>query len=197
MSVNASLNAGRAYTLLAALGDQLTLRDARYTLAVVGGSALLALGLVTRTTRDVDVLAILDDGELVSAEPLPPSLLDAAQVVARDFAVPADWLNAGPASLLDFGLPEGFLQRAQHRQYGEALTVLFASRIDQIHFKLYAVVDQGAGRHLADLQTLEPTEDELLEAARWSRTHDPSEGYRAVLLEVLTHLGVTHGPDDV
>ena len=78
---------------------------------------------------------------------------------------------------------------------GEALTVLFASRIDQIHFKLYAAVDQGAGRHLADLQALEPTEAELLQAARWSRTHDPSEGYRSVLLEVLTHLGATHGSD--
>jgi hypothetical protein len=88
-----------------------------------------------------------------------------------------DWLNAGPASLLDLGLPEGFLQRAQRRSYGEALTVLFASRTDQIHFKLYAAVDQGAGWHFADLQALEPTEPEL-QAARWSRTHDPSVSQR-------------------
>jgi hypothetical protein len=76
-------------------------------------------------------------------------------------------------------------------------TVLFASRIDQVHFKLYAVADQGAGRHLADLQALEPTEAELLEAARWSRTHDPSEGHRTIMLGVLVHLGVQHGPDGV
>lgn len=84
--------------------------------------------------------------------------------------------------MLDLGLPEGFLQRAQHRRYGEALTVLFASRTDQIHLKLYAAVDQGAGWHLADLKALKPTEPELLQAARWSRIHDPSEGYRSVLL---------------
>lgn len=77
------------------------------------------------------------------------------------------------------------------------LTVLFASRIDQIHFKLYAAVDHGAGRHLADLQALAPSEAELLRAARWSRTHDPSEGYRSVLLEILAHLGVVHGSDCV
>jgi hypothetical protein len=193
MSASTSFDAGQADTLLGALGEQLALREERYTLVVVGGSALLTLGLVARTTRDVDVLAILDGGELVSAEPLPPGLLEAARVVARDFGLPADWLNAGPASLLDLGLPEGFLERAQPCSYGETLTVLFASRTDQIHFKLYAAVDQGAGRHLADLQALEPTETELLQAARWSRTHDPSEGYRSALLELLTHLGASHG----
>jgi len=34
---------------------------------------------------------------------------------------------------------------------------------------------------------------ELLAAARWSRLHDPSDGYAQVLREVLSHLGV----DDV
>jgi len=42
----------------------------------------------------------------------------------------------GPSSLLDFGLPEGFVARLKTRAYGDALTVHFASRLDQIHFKL-------------------------------------------------------------
>ncbi len=71
MSASISLDAARAETLLAALSEQLALRKQCYTLVVIGGSALLTLELVVRTTRDVDVLAILDDGELVSAEPLP------------------------------------------------------------------------------------------------------------------------------
>lgn len=95
--------------------------------------------------------------------------------------------------LLDFGLPDGFLQRAERRSYGESLSVLFASRLDQIHFKLYAAVDQGAGRHLADLQALIPSEEELLQAARWSEAHDPSDGYREMLTKTLTHLGVEGG----
>ena len=31
---------------------------------------------------------------------------------------------------------------------------------------------------------------ELLAAARWSRSHDPSQGYAQVLRELLTHMGV-------
>jgi hypothetical protein len=110
--------------------------------------------------------------------------------VARDFKLPEDWLNAGPASLMDLGMPVGFAQRLETRSYGPALTVSFASRIDQIHFKLYATVDQGPGRHERDLRVLGPTRQELLEAARWSRTHDPSEGYLYVLRLVLEAFGV-------
>jgi hypothetical protein len=179
--------------LLRALADQLAARGERYTLAVVGGSALLALGLVSRATRDVDVIAIVEDRKLVSAQPLPPALLDAARTVARDYGLSDDWLNPGPTSLLDLGPPQGFYERAQQRVYGPALDVLFASRFDQVHLKLYATVDQGPGKHLHDLQALRPTEQELLDAARWSLTHDSSEGYRGVLADVLVHLGVDDG----
>jgi hypothetical protein len=182
--------------LLGAVSEQLALCGQQHTIAVVGGSALIALGLVSRATRDVDVVAVLRDKELVSAEPIPTSLLDAADIVARDFGLPSGWLNAGPASLFDLGLPDGFEQRAEQRSYGQSLQVLFASRLDQIHFKLYAAVDQGAGRHLADLKALTPSDDELVQAARWSETHDTSEGYRAMLANALKHFGVTYGPHD-
>ncbi len=192
-----SIESGEAADgLLGALGEQLATHGAPYTLAIVGGSALLALGLISRATRDVDVVALVDDGELLSAEPLPQPILDAAATVAADFAVPGDWLNPGPSSLVGLGLPEGFLERAERRSYGRALEVLFASRVDHIHLKLYATVDQEPGKHLRDLQALAPSEEELLAAARWSRTHDPSEGHLSVLREVLTHLGADHGTLD-
>jgi hypothetical protein len=76
---------------------------------------------------------------------------------------------------------------------GPGLEVLFASRVDQIHLKLYATVDQGAGKHLNDLQALIPTERELLDAASWSQTHDPSDGYRSVLARVLSYFGIDDG----
>ncbi|ADB53221.1 hypothetical protein [Conexibacter woesei] len=177
--------------LLHALGEQLRAAGAAFDILVVGGSALLALGLVSRATKDVDVLAVRTDGALVSAEPLPAALVEACGRVARDFGLPPDWLNSGPAGLLDFGLPEGFVGRVEVREYGPALTVRFASRVDQIHFKLYAAVDASTpGKHAADLRALTPTSDELVAAARWSLTHDPSDGYREMLERALVYFGV-------
>jgi hypothetical protein len=193
MSNNSIEDAKAADQLLHVLSEQLSARGESYTLAVVGGSALLALGLISRPTRDVDILAIVENNEFVSAQPLPVTLLDAALTVARDFGLPDEWLNPGPTSLLDLGLPNGFYERAQHRFYGPGLEILFASRVDQIHLKLYATVDQGAGKHLKDLEALQPTHQELLDAARWSRSHDPSEDYLSVLERVLAHLGVDSG----
>ena len=110
--------------------------------------------------------------------------------MARDFGLPEDWLNTGPADLLDFGLPDGLVERLDRRDYGPALSIHFASRFDQIHLKLYAMADQGPGRHEADLRALNPTHDELLTAARWTRTHDPSEGFREQLVAALFYLGI-------
>jgi hypothetical protein len=52
------------------------------------------------------------------------------------------------------------------------LRVSFASRIDQIFFKLYAAADRREPRDFADLRALAPTADELRAAARWARTHN-------------------------
>lgn len=183
-------NKDAAERLLMALGEQLGAAGQSFELVVIGGSGLLALGFLERSTRDVDLLALRSDEGLDSAEPLPMELKAARNRVARDFSLPDEWLNPGPTHLLDFGLPEGFVDRLEQRDYGQALAVYFASRYDQIHFKLYALVDQGPGKHEEDLRALSPTEEELGAAARWSCSHDPSEGYEQVLREVLAHLGV-------
>jgi hypothetical protein len=146
----------RAEVLLRALGEQLAARGEHFELVVIGGSALLALGLVERTTKDVDILALRTDAGLEGADPMPKGLRAAGDLVARDFELPAEWLNPGPAGLLTF----------------------------------YAAVDQGPGKHEADLRALAPTEAELIAAARWSRRHDPSEGYAQVLRGALETFGV-------
>ncbi|MGH3278767.1 MAG: DUF6036 family nucleotidyltransferase [Trebonia sp.] len=176
--------------LLTALSEQLRTLSCRLEVVVIGGSALTALGLVQRTTRDVDLVAIAEDGELRLAEPLPEALLTARASVARDFGLADDWLNAGSTDLLKWGLPEGFMTRVVTRRYGEGLVVHFAGRLDQIHFKLFAMVDQGGGRHESDLRALKPTAAELTAAARWSVTQDPSPGYESVLADALRFLGI-------
>jgi hypothetical protein len=184
-------NAEASEALLSALGEQLRAAGAVFDLVVVGGSALLALGLVDRATKDIDVLALRSEAGFVSAQPLPEPLIVARDRVARDFLLPREWLNSGPVGLLDFGLPDGFEDRLVLRTFGPNLTVRFAARVDQIHFKLYAAVDEsGPGKHRSDLIALSPTADELIAAARWSRQHDPSEGYREMLANALSYFGV-------
>lgn len=176
--------------LFGALADQLQALGSHVEIVVIGGSALTALGLVRRATRDVDLLAIAENGELRLAEPLPQALLAARATVAADFGLAEDWLNPGPTDLLKWGLPEAFMSRVVTRYYGTALVVHFAGRFDQIHFKLFAMVDQGGGRHETDLRALNPTQGELMAAARWSITQDPSTGYRSVLVDALRVLGI-------
>jgi hypothetical protein len=162
-------------------------------LVVCGGAALIATGLRRRTTVDVDVVALMGrDGKLISPVPLPAHLIAAANGVAQEFHLPPDWLNNGPSrdegGLFQMGLPAGFQDRLHPRDYGTHLTVHFIDRLDQIHFKLYAAVDRG-GYHISDLEALHPTDDELAMAARWAMTHDVSEGFRALLRQLLESLG--------
>lgn len=132
-------------------------------------------------------------GHVVPVEQLPAPLLRAIEDTAAVFRLPRDWLNAGPRSLLQLGLPEGALERAHRREWG-GLVLHIADRRDQIFFKLYAAVDQGPqSKHFEDLRRLEPTAEELRAAAAWARTHDPSDGFRQELRGVLRDLGATDG----
>ncbi len=162
------------------------------SLVVIGGTALVVQEVTSRTTRDVDILgeAIEKEGrvEIRKMEEIPEFLKKAAAVVQRDFNLPENWLNTGPASQIDLGLPPGFESRLVRKKYGDYLTVYFASRIDLIHFKLFAAVDRG-GYHVEDLKLLNPSEEEMEQAARWVLTHDVSPEFREILKQCLKELG--------
>lgn len=79
-------------------------------LVIIGGSALIALDLVTRSTRDVDIMAYVDPEKgLVDPRPMSEALQRAARKVAMELGLEGKWLNTGPADQLRTGLPEGFL----------------------------------------------------------------------------------------
>ena len=158
---------------------------------VCGGSALLALGMVSRTTQDVDVLARMEDGNLVTPRPLPEWLLALAEEVRRQLALPEGWFNDRVAeeTLFSCGLPEGMQERLTIRNYGAGLLIGFISRRDQIFLKLHAAVDRDGGRHLQDLMDLRPTAEELRDAAVWTRKHDPSEGFLYNLRVLMKGIG--------
>jgi hypothetical protein len=185
-------------TALQLLNGRLVIAAApNFNLVVCGGTALVATELVMRATRDVDVVAMADDdGELIDPSPLPEALVTAALEVAEDLRLPEDWLNNGPSNgeggLYRLGLPKGFADRLSWKGFGEKLTVAFIDRIDQIYFKLYAAVDQFGSYHATDLQELEPTDDELLGAIAWSRSHDPSEGYLESVKMFFRKFGYEH-----
>jgi hypothetical protein len=185
-------NIDQALSLLAGRLDLAQTDPVR--LVICGGSALIAMSLRRRTTRDMDVVALLSAAqEPISPDPLPDFLLRAADQVARDLGLFEGWLNNGPSrgegGLFQMGLPEGFVGRLTEKKYRPRLAVYFIGRLDQIHFKLYAAADQRDGTHLNDLKALHPTAAELEAAARWAMTHDVSEGFKMVLKELLTQLG--------
>jgi hypothetical protein len=191
-----TLDSNQLSAALLLLAERMDMEDvAPLVLVVCGGSALIARGFLQRTTKDVDVVALADETgqQLLDPEPLPADLLAAAERTRIDLGLPESWLNNGPSrgigGLYHAGLPEGLLTRAEKQVFGPRLTVLFVGRLDQIIFKLPAAVDHSGGRHLADLLALQPTSDELIQAATWACNYDPSEGFALCLRELLKEIG--------
>jgi hypothetical protein len=71
---------------LSLLNGRLALADLpRYNLVICGGAALVARGLILRGTKDVDIVALMnEEGVLFDPEPLPKALIAAAQEVAEE-----------------------------------------------------------------------------------------------------------------
>lgn len=189
-------------TALTALGDQLdALTREPIEIVVCGGSALQALGLVNRVTRDIDVLALARHVgsnailTLATADPLPDVLVAAAAIVRSDLGLPGDWLNHGPTGLLTEGLPEGLEKRLHTRRFGTVLTVHFIDRVDQIAFKAYALVNGGDMRHLSDLEALKPSDEEMLIASRWVLTQDAADFFPELVRDFLRKIGYANVAD--
>ncbi len=166
-------------TVLAALGDLLSAEGEAIRLIVVGGAALGLLGLVGRTTTDVDVIARVEGGEPpvpLPPEPLPEVLTRAAATVARDFGLRADWLNTEIAAQWRAGLPPGLTDEITWRRYG-GLHLGLVGRRTLVALKLFAAVDRGPRSvHFQDLRALRPSAEELEVAAAWVRTQDITGG---------------------
>jgi hypothetical protein len=140
-----------------------------YNIVICGGAALNLVGLIKRDTGDIDILAI-PESENSDQELDYPKMDQSFHKAAKDFrrneGLPENWINTGPQGLAKHP-PDGLLDRAETFSFGESLTVHAINRYDQIHFKLHAARDTTEP-HRSDLEDLEPTDDELIKAARWS-----------------------------
>ncbi|MEI8120563.1 MAG: hypothetical protein WCI20_00815 [bacterium] len=165
-------------------------------LVVCGGSALNVLNIASRTTRDVDVLAIVvataQGIQLRYDQPLPKAFCSFVADVGHDLGLQDDWLNMGPKDVLQvYGAPTGMIDRWERREYGPSLTVYFVSRLDQVHFKLLAAADPKAEpRHLEDLmQRIKPTSEEVRVAVEWLLGRETSPWFRNNVRRVVEAMG--------
>jgi hypothetical protein len=154
---------------------------------IIGGAALNLLGVVSRRTKDCDVL----DPEL------PGPVVQAARDYARDVrekggVLRDDWLNNGPRSLLK-ALPSGWEARLQLAFEGKALVLMSLGRDDLLRSKLFALCDRGID--LDDCIALRPTPGELKAFAAWVEAQDLNPDWpthvRRTLADLARRLG--HG----
>lgn len=166
------------------------------SLVVCGGSALNVLNIASRTTRDVDVLAIVEQTEkgikLRYDRSLPKDFCGLVAEVGHDLGLFDDWLNMGPQNVLQvYGAPPGMTDRWERREYGASLIVYFVSRLDQVYLKFLAVADPKAKpHHLEDLvQRLKPTAEEVRAAVGWLLERETSSWFRNNVRRVVKELG--------
>lgn len=179
------------------VGQLLEAGGHQYAVTILGGAALNILGVVERSTLDVDILAFATpatDGppEIGTLRepptPMPDPLVRAARAVARDLDLDPDWLNTGPALQWRAGLPPGLEHRIQWNRYA-ALWVGVVARDDLIFFKLFAAVDDSTTKsvHFQDLLALRPNNEELDAAKVWVATQDVSPEFADTLDQMVAH----------
>ncbi len=155
-------------------------RGISFEAVVIGGAALGLLGVVSRQTRDCDILH----------PKLPPTILDAAKAFSEirtreGDLLAADWLNNGPSSLAD-ALPPGWKDRLRPAYKGKAITLHCLGRIDLLRSKLFALCDRGID--LQDCLALAPTNAEFDEIRPWLEDQDANPDWPAHTRSTLDDL---------
>lgn len=183
---------------LTLLGEVLeSRRTAPCHLIVCGGAAIRAELIVSRVTKDVDVLATRGevDGEISAAWPLPEPLKEAVSDVAEELGLPANWLNASTSLLIGplEQLPPEVWNDLREKSYGRSLRISYVGRAGQIPLKLHAAMGRNEARDLDDLKALAPTAEECRRAAGWLRRAALDDAGERRLNEILELLG--HGND--
>jgi len=165
---------------------------------VCGGAALGLQGLQNRPTQDVDVLGLWNESVLgvSSIDSFPSNVTACIRRVADNHpelaGLGANWVNPGPSSLAQDGLPEGFAERLEELPIGGKLTLQLLGRQDLLALKLYAAADDMGRRrevHYGDLKRLAPTFEELDFAVGWIRTRRDFDTKSIGVKDVLRRLG--------
>ena len=169
-------------TALTARGELLVARGLHYQVILVGGGNLILRGLLSRpTTKDLNILGARTPDGVAQLRPMPEPLHDAVVDVGRAFELADDWLNTGPDSLLGLG-PPGPVRRGGSN--AGTITGSWRGWRAGSTWCASALRRGGPGPTKPALAgpppTLGPGRDDLLAAARWATSHDPSPGFRSL-----------------
>jgi hypothetical protein len=157
-------------SVFVALDAELKALGVQRELIICGGAALIAMGIVARETRDVDVLLPVLDPELHSA----------AKKIGKALDLNEGWLNNGPRDLIQ-ALTKGWESHCTDVFRSTNLVIRSIGRSDLICSKLYAAADRP--EHLPDLVALKPSETELEAARTWVLARDASEIWPRIVQE--------------
>ncbi len=192
-----TLTGQRIEELLTAVGELLGAEGHSCSIVVVGGASLNLLGLLERTTKDVDVVARAEEKGgrkiFVQPDPLPEPLEKAIATVARDFGLPTDWINTRVSTQWPKDLPKFLFEEIEWRQFG-SLEAGIVGRRTLIALKLHAAVDRDADSvHYQDHIALAPTDTELEKTRILVLTQDAGIGIPQLLDELISKLKVDVG----
>jgi hypothetical protein len=162
-----------------------------FDLLVIGGAALALMGNKNQT-HDIDLLA---------PNPLPESLLQGIQAVAKVKRIAPAWLNDQAAQIFKAGpdpifkrFPEYFREVSQSLSIGSNLNIHIIGRQALISLKMYAS-NPSVRKHIDDLKALHPNKTEIKAAAEFCLANDAHITIKEDLLAVIRELGFD--PDDI
>jgi hypothetical protein len=155
-------------------------RSKRFEAVCIGGTALALLKVISRETRDCDVLSpvIPDDIKELSKE-------FAREVSGQGLLLQEGWLNNGPSSLIR-DLPPGWEGKTVLIYEGEAIRLYTLGRSDFLRSKLFALCDRAVDG--ADCLALEPKREELLRILPWLSERDGNPDWPEHVRETLAEL---------
>lgn len=163
----------------------LSKRGLRFEAVVIGGTALALLDVISRQTRDCDIL-----------DPVVPTDILAA---ANEFAIAMrqsgeilqdGWLNHEPASLGKL-LPMDWRSDLQLVFKGQAIVLHSLGRKNLLRTKLFALCDRATD--LPDCIALHPTADEIQELLPWVQAQDTNPDWPRHVVAVLGDLAARLG----
>ncbi|MBF0106204.1 MAG: hypothetical protein HQM16_12855 [Deltaproteobacteria bacterium] len=147
--------------VIEAFDEYLHKQKIKFTGTIIGGAALIVLGIVDRKTRDVDCL---DPSLPLDVKKASVDFAKKFNKTTHETPLIENWFNNGPQTLKR-DLPKDWQKRAVTFFKGQSLNLKTLGRQDLLLSKLFAYCDRQAD--LNDCLALKPTLAELKSSYEW------------------------------